>query len=81
MWHTHTAVISCCQVNVRDSEGKHLLGKEWRIESSSRTFSKAVHLPCPGDHCRKSHAQAEGKDVTKRPCIAPSLRREWFFIC
>ena len=76
---THTAVISCCQVNVRDSEGKHLLGKEWRIESSSSTFAKAVHLPCPGDHCRKSHAHAEGKDVTKTALYSPEFARRVVF--
>ena len=72
---THTSVISCCQVNVRDHSGQALLGKEWRIESTSASFAHAVQLPCPGEHCKKQHAQAEGSDVSKTAFYSPEFAK------
>ena len=72
---THTSVISCCQVNVRDHSGQALLGKEWRIESTSASFAHAAQLPCPGEHCRKHHAHAEGSDVSKTAFYSPEFAK------
>ena len=72
---TSTAIISCCQVNVRNKETGRLLGKEWRVESTSSTFAQRIHLPCPGLECSKNHGVCEGREVTKTAFYSPEFAR------
>ena len=72
---TQTAILSGCQVNLRGEKSGKLLGKEWRVESTSSTFSKAIHCPCQGPACKKSHGQAEGQDLKQTAFCTPELAR------
>ena len=68
---TQTAILSGCQVNLRGEKSGKLLGKEWRVESTTR----AIHCPCQGPTCKKSHGQAEGQDLKQTAFYTPELAR------
>ena len=70
-----TAIISSCQVNLRDPETKQLLGKEWRVESTSATFAQRIHCPCPTTECRKKHAPSLGKNLRSTAYYSPEFAR------
>ena len=72
---TSTAMVSCCQVNMRSSKDNQLLGKESRIESTSASFAHHIHLPCPGEHCKKNHGVLEGKDTRRTAFYSAEFAR------
>ena len=49
---THTAIIGGCRVGLHAKDSQSVVGKEWRVESTSSMFAKQVHLgqECPGTH-------------------------------
>lgn len=51
-----------CQVGLRDPEGL-LLGKGWKIMTSSHSLANHMRLKCSGDH---SHGRCEGSSVCRR---------------
>ena len=72
---TTTAIISSCQVNLRDPETNKLFGKEWRIESTSPTFARNIHCPCPSKQCRDNHADCLGSNLRSTAFYSPEFAR------
>ena len=72
---TCPAIIGSCQVNVRCPESRKLLGKEWRIESTSPTFAKNIHCPCPSQDCRKNHVTSLGKTLRDTAFYSPEFAK------
>ena len=58
--HTHTCIVGGCRVGLHDTKTGHLVGKEWRVESTSEHFAKHMHLPCQGGACAGTHIACEG---------------------
>ena len=72
---THTAVISSCQVGLKDPKSGRPIGKEWRVETSSATFAKAIHLPCPNETCKQKHAPSESRTLSQTAFYSPDFAR------
>ena len=70
-----TAIISSCQVNLRDPESNKLFGKEWRVESTSPTFARNVHCPCPSKECRNHHAACMGSNLRATAFFCPEFAK------
>ena len=58
--HTHTCIVGGWRVGLHDPKTGHLVGKEWRVESTSEHFAKHMHLPCQGGACAGTHVACEG---------------------
>ena len=76
---TTTAVISSCQVNLRCPESNKLLGHEWRIESTSPSFARNIHCPCPSPECRDKHAVSLGKALKSTSYYSPEFAKRVIF--
>ena len=57
--NTHTAIVGGCRVGLRDKKSGHLVGKEWRIETTSELFARNIHIPCLQASCEGPHVVCE----------------------
>ena len=56
----HTSIVGGCRVGLSDPKTGSLVGKEWRVESTSQGFSQTFHLPCLQSACEGNHTRCEG---------------------
>lgn len=63
--NTYTSIVGGCRVGLHDEKGTGVIGKEWRVESTSESFSKGLHLPCLGDGCQGHHVRCEGSSTRR----------------
>ena len=54
-------IIGGCRVGLHAKDSHSVVGKEWRVESTSSMFAKQVHLPCMGQECPGTHVACQGQ--------------------
>ena len=57
---THTAIVGGCRVGLQDPKTGAVVGKEWRVVCTSKTFAEKFHLPCLREACAGNHTACEG---------------------
>ena len=71
--NTSTAIISGCQVGLKDPKAGVPLGKEWRVECTDRRLSERLHNTCA---ClNKTHALCEGQAARMTAFYTPEFVR------
>ena len=71
--NTSTAIISGCQVGLKDPKTGVPLGKEWRVECTDRRLSERLHNTCA---ClNKTHALCEGQATRMTAFYTPEFVR------
>ena len=68
-------MISSCQVGLKDPKTGRPIGKEWRVETTSATFARDIHLPCPSEVCKARHAPAKSKTLSQTAFYSPDFAR------
>ena len=58
--NTHTCIVGGCRVGLHDPKTGNVIGKEWRVETTSESFAKGFHMPCQGQQCQGNHTACEG---------------------
>lgn len=58
---TKTAIMSGCQVGLKDPKTSKPLGKEWRVECTSGKLAEKIHSPCKCNKGPGVHALCEGQ--------------------
>ena len=77
--NTRTAIVSGCQVNLKDSKTGRKLGKEWRMEVTHRELGEKLHCVCKCQPHELPHATCEGSLTRASAYYTPEFARRAVF--
>ena len=70
-----TAIVGGCRAGLQDPNSGGVIGKEWRIESTSHALAKGIHLPCLKGECPGRHVPCEGSLTRRTAFYTPKMAK------
>ena len=72
---TSTAIVGGCRVGLQNPKTGEVIGKEWRVESTSKQFAEQLHLPCLHKLCPGNHTTCEGSLTRRSAYYTPKFAK------